>query len=218
RGLLIEGLLKTGFEDWSEWLPCDRAVAVPSERGGPAVPDTRGTAREAGWQWRIPRQNRTGNGYVYCSRFISDDEAAAVLLRNLDGPALAEPRFIRFLAGRRRKAWNKNVIAIGLSSGFLEPLESTSIHLIQSGIAKLLSLFPTRDCHPETAEQFNRVFAADVESIRDFLVMHYHRTAGRSEPMWEYCQHMPLPEGLVYKMAHFTHTGRIVLATDELFK
>ena len=155
---------------------------------------------------------------VYSSKFWSDEQAAQVLRSHLDSRALAEPRPIRFLAGRRRKAWHKNVVAIGLSSGFLEPLESTSIHLIQSGIAKLLSLFPTRDCYPETAAQFNRVFDADVESVRDFLVLHYHRSAGRSEPMWEYCQHMSLPDAVTDKMAHFTHTGRIVLATDELFK
>jgi tryptophan 7-halogenase len=218
RALLIEDTLHAGFDDWSHWLPCDRALAVPSERVQDPIPYTRSTAHAAGWQWRIPLQHRTGNGIVYSSRFWSDEQAADALKSRLDAPALAEPRPIRFLAGRRRRPWSKNVVAIGLSSGFLEPLESTSIHLIQSGIAKLLSLFPTRDCHPETAEQFNRVFAADVESIRDFLVMHYHRSAGRSEPMWEYCQHMSLPEGLAYKMAHFTHTGRIVLATDELFK
>jgi tryptophan halogenase len=193
-------------------------LAVPSERVQDPIPYTRSTAHAAGWQWRIPLQHRTGNGVVYSSRFWSDEQAAEALKSHLDAPALAPARPIRFLAGLRRRPWSKNVVAIGLSSGFLEPLESTSIHLIQSGIAKLLSLFPTRDCHSETAEQFNRVFAADVESIRDFLVMHYHRSAGRTEPMWEYCQHMPLPEGLAYKMAHFTHTGRIVLATDELFK
>jgi tryptophan halogenase len=218
RALLIEGTLHAGFDDWSHWLPCDRALAVPSERIQDPIPYTRSTAHAAGWQWRIPLQHRTGNGIVYSSKFCSDEQAADTLKSNLDARALAEPRPIRFLAGRRRRPWSKNVVAIGLSAGFLEPLESTSIHLIQSGIAKLLSLFPARDCHPETAEQFNRVFAADVESIRDFLVMHYHRTAGRSEPMWEYCQHMPLPEGLAYKMAHFTHTGRIVLTTDEIFK
>jgi tryptophan 7-halogenase len=218
RALLIEGTLHTGFEDWSHWLPCDRAQAIPTERIQEPIPYTRSTAHAAGWQWRIPLQHRTGNGIVYSSKFYSEEQAAETLRSNLDSPALAEPRLIRFLAGRRRKAWNKNVIAIGLSSGFLEPLESTSIHLIQSGIAKLLSLFPTRDCFPETAEQFNRVFDADVESVRDFLILHYHRTAGRSEPMWQHCQHMAIPDSLAYKMAHFTHTGRIVLATDELFK
>jgi tryptophan halogenase len=218
RALLIEGTLETGFEDWSHWLPCDRALAVPSERVRDPIPYTRSIAHAAGWQWRIPLQHRTGNGIVYSSNFCTDEAAAATLGAHLDGKPLADPRVIHFSAGRRRKAWNKNVIAIGLSSGFLEPLESTSIHLIQSGIAKFLSLFPTRDCHWETAEQFNRVFAADVESIRDFLVLHYHRSAGRAEPMWQYCQNMSLPDGVTYKSAHFTRTGRVVLAPDELFK
>jgi tryptophan halogenase len=218
RALLIEETLKTGFEDWSGWLPCDRALAVPSERVADPVPYTRSTAHAAGWQWRIPLQHRTGNGLVYSSAFLSDDEAAAILHARLDGKALADPRPIRFLAGMRRKAWNKNVVAIGLSSGFLEPLESTSIHLIQSGIAKLLALFPTRDCHPETAAQFNRVFAADVHTVRDFLVLHYHYSTGRHEPFWEHCRQAPLPEGLAYKVAHFTRTGRIVIEPEELFK
>jgi tryptophan halogenase len=218
RGLLIEGVLKTGFEDWSEWLPCDRAVAVPSQRVGPPVPYTRSTAREAGWQWRIPLQHRTGNGYVFCSKYISDDEAAAVLLRNLDGPALADPKLIPFRTGRRRKAWNKNVVAIGLSSGFLEPLESTSIHLIQSGIAKLLALFPNRDCDAYATEQYNRIVSEEIEGVRNFLVLHYHSTAGKVDPLWAQCKAMRLPEGLVYKEEHFARSGRIVLSSDELFK
>jgi tryptophan 7-halogenase len=217
RGLLIEGALGTGFEDWSHWLPCDRAVAVPCARTAAPVPYTRATARAAGWQWRIPLQHRTGNGYVYSSRFIGDDAAAAALLENLDGAALADPRLIRFRTGRRRLAWNKNVIAIGLSSGFLEPLESTSIHLIQSGIAKLLSLFPSRDCDPLTAEQYNRVVRAEMDGIRDFLVLHYHSTT-RDEPLWAHCREMPLPEELAYKERQFARSGRIVLATDELFR
>jgi tryptophan halogenase len=218
RAVLIEATLHTGFEDWSHWLPCDRALAVPSERVQDPIPYTRSIAHAAGWQWRIPLQHRTGNGMVYSSKFWTDEQAALTLRSHLDSPPLAEPRTIRFLAGRRRKAWHKNVVAIGLSSGFLEPLESTSIHLIQSAIAKLLSLFPTRDFHPETAEQFNRVFDADVAAVRDFLILHYHRTAGRSEPMWQHCQHMSIPESVANRMAHFTHTGRIVLTTDELFK
>ena len=218
RAVLIEGTLHTGFEDWSHWLPCDRALAVPTERVQDPIPYTRSIAHAAGWQWRIPLQHRTGNGMVYSSKFWTDEQAAAALHSSLDSQPLAEPRAIRFLAGRRRKAWHKNVVAIGLSSGFLEPLESTSIHLIQSGIAKLLSLFPTRDFHPETVEQFNRVFDADVEAVRDFLIFHYHRTAGRSEPMWEHCQHMSVPDSVASRMAHFAHTGRIVLTTDELFK
>jgi tryptophan halogenase len=218
RGLLIEGVLKAGFEDWSRWLPCDRALAVPSERLGPPAPYTRSTAREAGWQWRIPLQHRTGNGYVYCSRYISDDEAASVLLGNLEGRALSEPRLIRFTTGRRRKVWSKNVIAIGLSSGFLEPLESTSIHSIQSGIAKLLSLFPTRECDEYTAEQYNRLIADEFAGIRDFLTLHYHSTHGRTEPLWEYCRSMELPPSLVRKEELFRRSGRIVLSAEELFR
>jgi tryptophan halogenase len=217
RGLLIEGVLKTGFDDWSHWLPCDRAVAVPCEKVCPPIPYTRATAREAGWQWRIPLQHRTGNGYVYSSRFIGDDAATATLMENLDGAPLADPRVIKFHTGRRRRAWNKNVIAIGLSCGFLEPLESTSIHLIQSGIAKLLSLFPTRHCDTLTAEQYNRVFHAEIEGIKDFLVLHYHSTT-RNEPMWAYCRDMKLPDDLEYKERQFARTGRIVLSSDELFR
>jgi tryptophan halogenase len=163
-------------------------------------------------------QHRTGNGYVFRSEYISDDEAAAVLLSNLEGTAMAEPRFIPFKPGRRRKMWRKNVVAIGLSGGFLEPLESTSIHLIQSGIAKLLSLFPTRDCDPLTAEQYNRVTSEEIIGIRDFLLLHYHSTAEKPEPLWKHCRAMPLPESLIYKEEHFSRTGRIVLSSDELFK
>jgi tryptophan 7-halogenase len=217
RGLLIEGTLKTGFEDWSHWLPCDRAVAVPCAKMAPPLPYTRASAQAAGWQWRIPLQHRTGNGYVYSSRFLSDDDAAATLVSNLDGPALAEPKLIKFRTGRRHLAWNKNVVAIGPSSGFLEPLESTSIHLIQSGIAKLLSLFPTRECDPLTAEQYNRVVRTEMDGIRDFLVLHYHSTT-RPEPLWAYCRDVPLPEALEYKEKQFARSGRIMLSADELFR
>jgi tryptophan halogenase len=218
RGLLIEETLKTDYEDWTHWLPCDRALAVPCESVAPLTPFTRATAQKAGWQWRIPLQHRTGNGYVYSSQFINDDDAARDLLSRLDGKALADPRPLRFTTGRRRKVWNRNVIAIGLASGFLEPLESTSIHLIQSAIAKLLSLFPTRGCDPLVAEQFNRVYGEDVETVRDFLILHYHRTQGRDEPLWRHCQAMSLPDTLVYREEQFERTGRIVLKTDELFR
>ncbi|HZU51751.1 MAG TPA: tryptophan halogenase family protein [Sphingomicrobium sp.] len=218
RGLLIGQTLGSRYEDWSEWLPCDRAMAVPSENVSAPTPYTRSTADDAGWRWRIPLQHRTGNGYVYSSSLISDDEAAETLLANLEGRALAEPRPIRFKTGRRRDAWVKNVVAIGLSAGFLEPLESTSIHLIQSAIAKLLSLFPTRNCEPIVAEQFNRVLAQDYDSVRDFLVLHYHATKDRHQPLWEHCRQMRLPESLVYKEEQFRSTGRIVLGSDELFR
>jgi tryptophan halogenase len=219
RGLLIEQTLKTGLEDWSHWLPCDRAQAVPCARVEAPTPYTSVIGHEGGWRWRIPLQHRTGNGIVYSSQFLGDDEAAQVLMGALDGEPLDDPRLIRFQTGRRRKAWNKNVVAIGLSAGFLEPLESTSIHLIQSGIAKLLALFPSRDCEAVTAEQFNRVFSADMEVVKDFLVLHYHATAAeRTGALWAHCRHMSLPDELVYKEEHFRRTGRIVLGTDELFK
>lgn len=218
RALLIEGEMEAGYDDWSHWLPCDRAVAVPCARVAETTPYTRSTARAAGWQWRIPLQHRTGNGYVYASTFISDDEAAATLLANLDGDALAEPRFLRFKAGRRRRCWIGNVVAIGLSSGFLEPLESTSIHLIQSGIAKLLTLFPERDCDPALAARFDRVFAADMDDIKDFLILHYHATHDRHEPLWTQCRHMKLPDSLIEKEAHYRASGRLMIGPEELFR
>ena len=218
RALLIDGLMGGEFEDWSHWLPCDRAVAVPCARLSEITPFTRSTARAAGWQWRIPLQHRTGNGYVYASRFVSDDEATATLLGNLDGEALAEPRVLRFTAGTRRRAWIGNVVAIGLSSGFLEPLESTSIHLIQSGIAKLLSLFPDRDCDSALADRFNLLLNADMDTIKDFLILHYHATTGKSEPFWQERRAMPLPRSLSDREGHYRHSGRLMLAADELFR
>jgi tryptophan 7-halogenase len=218
RALLIEDTLKVGFENWSAFLPCDRAVAVPCALDGPPLPYTRSTARKAGWQWRIPLQHRIGNGYVYSSSFLSEDEATSTLMANLDGPALAEPRLIRFQTGRRRKMWEKNVVAIGLSGGFLEPLESTSIHLIQSGIAKLLALFPDKDMDANLATQFNAQFVRDMEGVRDFLTLHYHATTDKNEPLWDYCRHMPLPDSLIYKEAHFKRSGRVVIGSDDLFQ
>lgn len=217
RALLIDKTMGGDFEDWSHWLPCDRAAAVPSARNGAITPYTRSTAREAGWQWRIPLQHRTGNGYVFSSRFISEDEAIATLLANLDGAALAEPRVLRFLAGTRRRAWIGNVVALGLSSGFLEPLESTSIHLIQSGIAKLLTLFPDRDCDPALADRFNRLFNADMDVIKDFLILHYHATE-RTEPMWVERRAMALPDSLVAREAQYRRSGRLMLDAEELFR
>ena len=218
RAVLIGDAMASPFEDWSHWLPCDRAVAVPCARVAETTPYTRSTLRPAGWQWRIPLQHRTGNGYVYSSRFVSDDEAAATLLANLDGAALADPRLLRFTAGFRRETWVKNVVAIGLSSGFLEPLESTSIHLIQSGIAKLISLFPDRDCDPVLARRFNRLFGADMDNIKDFLILHYHATRGHDAPLWNYTRTMALPDSLVEKETHYRRSGRVVIDSDELFR
>jgi tryptophan halogenase len=217
RGLLIEQTLHAGFEDWSKWLPCDRALAVPCESSGDAQPLTRSTARAAGWQWRIPLQHRTGNGYVYSSAHISEDEAAATLMASLDAPALADPRPLRFLAGHRRKAWVKNVVALGLAGGFLEPLESTSIHLVQSGIARLMTLFPTRRFDPLETERFNAQTEREYVDIRDFLVLHFKATERDDSPFWDYCRTLEPPEGLAYKLDMFRRNGRIFRENNELF-
>ena len=217
RGLLIEQTLKTGYVDWSHWLPCDRALAVPSAGVAPITPYTRATARSAGWQWRIPLQHRVGNGYVYASRFLSDDEAAATLLANLDGKALAQPRPLRFTTGMRRKFWHKNVVALGLASGFLEPLESTSIYLAQSGITRLLSLFPQGDMNPMLVERYNRESAFEYERVRDFLILHYHATQRDDSPFWNYCRTMPIPDSLQEAIALFREDGRYFRNGEDFF-
>lgn len=217
RGLLIEGALKTGYEDWTHWLLCDRAVAMPCENAGEPTPYTRSTAREAGWQWRIPLQHRTGNGYVYCSQFLDDDKAADLLASRLDGKALGDPRPLRFTTGRRKRHWNKNVVAVGLSSGFLEPLESTSIHLIQANISKLIALFPDRDFDPATIDEFNRIAITETERIRDFIILHYKLTARDDTELWRYCRDMEVPETLQLKIDHFRRYGRLVAREMDLF-
>ncbi|MBR2173446.1 MAG: tryptophan 7-halogenase [Sphingopyxis sp.] len=217
RALLIEEALETGFEDWTHWLPCDRAIAVPSENAGPARPYTQAIAHKAGWQWRIPLQHRTGNGHVFCSDFISEDEATAVLLANIEGRPLAEPRTLRFRTGMRRKAWNGNVVALGLASGFLEPLESTSIHLIQNGIAKLLAHFPDRDFDAANIDAYNRRVRFDYERIRDFVILHYHANQRTDAPFWIRCREMGIPETLARKIELFKSQGQIVREGDELF-
>ncbi|MBO9623785.1 MAG: tryptophan 7-halogenase [Sphingomonas sp.] len=216
RGLLIEEALHTGYEEWSHWLPCDRAVAVPSANVGEPTPYTRATAREAGWQWRIPLQHRTGNGYVYSSAHLSDDEAAATLLANLDGPALADPRHLRFTTGRRKLSWNRNCVALGLSSGFLEPLESTSIHLIQAGITRLLALLPDRGWGDAERDTYNDLMRRQYEQVRDFVILHYKANARPGE-LWRHVREMEVPESLTRRMALFRNRGRIFRHDDELF-
>ncbi|MFG6461693.1 tryptophan halogenase family protein [Roseateles sp. DXS20W] len=217
RGVLIEQALETGYVDWSHWLPCDRALAVPSAGVDPITPYTRSTARAAGWQWRIPLQHRVGNGYVYSSQFTSDDAAAQTLMANLDGQPLAAPRQLRFTTGMRRKFWNRNVVALGLAAGFLEPLESTSIYLAQSGITRLLSLFPRRDFNPLLAQRFNRESEFEYERIRDFLVLHYHATERDDTPFWDYCRTMTVPDSLAEAMALFRSDGRYFRNGDDFF-
>ncbi len=218
RGVLIEGALQTGYEDWTHRLPCDRAVALGCTHTAEWPPHTRATAHSAGWQWRIPLQHRMGNGHVYCSQYISDDEATQVLLEHLEGEALGEPRLLRFAAGRRKQFWNRNCVVIGLAAGFMEPLESTSIHLIQSAVTRLLALFPDRDFDPLTAQEFNRITTAEYERVRDFLILHYHATQRDDAPLWRYTRNMAIPDTLQYKIDHFRHNGRIVADELELFR
>jgi len=217
RGLLIEDTLKTGFEDWSHWLPCDRAVAVPCASAPALTPYTRATAHSAGWQWRIPLQHRIGNGHVFCSEFMSQDEATGILLANLDGKPLAEPRLLKFVAGARKLGWNKNVVAIGLASGFLEPLESTSIHMVQSAIARLLEFFPDREFSAVDVKEYNRQTRFEIERIRDFIIMHYKLTTRDDSPFWQACAAMAIPDTLTEKLELFKSHGRVVRRENELF-
>ena len=216
RSLLLGQALGVGFEDWSHWLPCDRAIAVQSERSEPLTPYTRTIAQPAGWQWRIPLQHRTGNGHVYSSAMMADEDAERILLETLDAPPTTTPHKLRFTAGRRSKAWEANVIAIGLSSGFLEPLESTSIHLMQHGIQKLLGLFPSRGINPVERGEYNRRMVASYEPVRDFIILHYIAN-NRSEPFWRQLREMPLPDTLRHKIELFREHGRVFRYNDELF-
>ena len=217
RGVLIEQALETGYDDWSHWLPCNRAVAVPCEAKGPLLPYTRATARTAGWQWRIPLQHRTGNGHVYWNEFISDDEAIQQLLDTLEGPALAEPNQLFFKTGRRKKFWNKNVVCIGLSGGFLEPLESTSIHLIQEGITSLIELLPDTDFNPLDADEYNERMGLNFERVRDFLLLHYIATQRDDSEMWRYFQNMTLPDSLQEKLNAWNTRGYVIKYEHGVF-
>jgi tryptophan 7-halogenase len=217
RGLLIEEALQTGYEDWTQWLPADRAIAVPTALTGAPDPYTRATAHASGWQWRIPLQHRMGNGIVYSSAFSSDDEAEATLLANLEGKTLADPRRIRFTTGRRKLSWNRNVIAMGLSSGFIEPLESTSIHLIQAAIAKLIALFPDKRFNPVERDEFNDQMRDLYEDVRDFVVLHYKATRRTDSAFWDHCRTMEIPATLQRKIDLFRAKGRLFREGRELF-
>ena len=217
RGLLIEDKLGTGYEDWSRWLPCDRAAAVPCALPGPPDPYTRSTARTAGWQWRIPLQHRMGNGLVYSSAHLEREDAEAFLLANLEGEPLAQVRHLSFTAGRRKLAWNANVVSLGLSTGFIEPLESTSIHLIQSGIAKLLALFPDRRFKSAERDEYNRQVQDVFEDVRDFIILHYKATRRDDSEFWNYCRTMDLPDKLASKLELWRSKGRLFRDGQELF-
>ena len=217
KGLLIEETLQTGYLDWTHWLPCDRAIAVPCGSASSLTPYTRSTAHEAGWQWRIPLQHRTGNGHVYCSQYMSEDEATNKLLQTLDGKPLADPRQIKFKTGMRKKAWNKNVVAIGLSSGFLEPLESTSIHLIQSTISQLIEFFPHAGFDSIEIDEFNRQHEFHFERIRDFIILHYHVNQRTDSEFWKACANMAIPDTLRHKLDIYKASGRVQRVDGELF-
>ena len=217
RALLIGKALRIKYEDWSQWLPCDRAVAVPTRNTTPPVPYTRAIAREAGWQWHIPLQHRSGNGYVYCSQTISDDEAIAKLVSRVDGEMIDSPRLLRFRTGRRKKFWHKNCLALGLSSGFMEPLESTAIHLIQTGIAKFMALLPEKNINQVEIDEYNRMMGDTCEQVRDFLVLHYKANERDDSDLWKYCREMDVTPALKRKLDLFSGRGRCFRYEDELF-
>jgi len=217
RGLLIEQTLATGWEDWSHWLRSDRAIAVQTESTGEIAPYTRSTARRAGWQWKIPLQHRVGNGLVYCSDYMDEDAATRTLLDNLEGQPITEPRPIRFTTGRRLKQWNGNCVALGLASGFLEPLESTSIHLIQNSIIRLIKMFPRRCIDPATVAQYNREVRTEIEYIRDFIILHYHANRRNDSPYWTDCREMPVPDSLRHRIDLFSRSGVVFREAGELF-
>ncbi|MBT8099611.1 MAG: tryptophan 7-halogenase, partial [Gammaproteobacteria bacterium] len=217
RGLLIEQALETGWEDWGHWLRNDRAIAVQTESIAPPAPYTRAVARSCGWQWKIPLQNRVGNGLVFSSSYMSEDEAQQTLLNNLEGKLINEPRTIRFNTGRRLKQWHKNCVALGLASGFLEPLESTSIHLIQNSIIRLVKLFPARGIEEAEVDQFNWEVRQEIEYIRDFIIAHYHVTQRTDTPYWNDCREMEVPDTLAHKLRLFKAGGKIFRDNNELF-
>ncbi len=216
RAVLL-GAVNAPWEDWTPWLPCDRALAVPSARAADFSPYTRSTAQTAGWTWRIPLQHRTGNGYVYASAFTSDDQAHDTLMQAIDGRPAAEPRLLRFAAGRRTVSWSRNVIGIGLASGFLEPLESTSIYLIQQAVIALAELMPKAHPDPRLTAEFNRRVGAEYDRVRDFLILHYHANSRHGEPLWDHCRAMAIPDSLAHKIELFRGRGYVPVYRDGLF-
>lgn len=219
HGLLIEKTLATGYEEWTKFLPCNRAIALPCDRedGSGPLPYTRSTAHSAGWQWQIPLQHRNGNGHVYSSEFMSDEEALDILVKNIVGKPGAEPNRVRFTAGKRNKFWNKNVVAIGLSAGFVEPLESTAIHLIYTSINKLIALLSLDGISQYQEDTYNRLTEKEYNRIRDFIILHYKATKRNDSPFWDYCRNMEIPDSLAEKMELFRHNGQIFREEDELF-
>jgi tryptophan halogenase len=216
-GLLINKTLNTEYEDWTEFLPCDSAVAVQTGSIEEPIPYTRSIAREAGWQWRIPLQHRVGNGMVFCSKHLSDDQAIQTLLNNVEGEVLTKPRIIKFTTGQRKQHWNKNCVALGLAAGFLEPLESTSIHLIQRGIIRLLQMFPTHGINQSDADEFNAQMKEEFLFVRDFIVLHYHVTERDDTPFWRQCRDMKIPETLQHRIDLFKDSGRIFQKDNDIF-
>ena len=217
RGLLIEGALHAGFDDWTHWLPCDSAIALQTASVAPPAPYTRAIAHDAGWQWRIPLQHRVGNGIVYCSRYLGHDEALERLLGNVEGEVLTEPNRLRFVTGARRRQWHRNCIAVGLSGGFMEPLEATSIHLIQRAVLRLIRMLPAGPVSPRDVAEFNDQQMQDMVQIRDFLILHYKVTDRRDSPFWRQCAAMPVPDTLQQKIELFRETGRVFRKNEELF-
>ncbi|MYG13977.1 MAG: tryptophan 7-halogenase [Gammaproteobacteria bacterium] len=217
RGLLIEQTLQAGYDDWRHWLPCDSAVAVQTESVRPPIPYTRAIAREAGWQWRIPLQHRVGNGVVFSAEHWSDDEAVERLLGKVQGRVLTEPRVIKFKTGSRRRHWHKNCVAMGLSSGFIEPLESTSIHLIQRAIIRLMQMFPYDGIRQPDVDEFNNQMRFEIDNVRDFIVLHYHVTERTDTPFWRHCRGMDIPDSLRHRIELFKQAGRVFKVPTELF-
>ena len=217
RGLLISQTLGVGYHDWKHWLPCDSAVAVQTESMGPPIPYTRSIAREAGWQWRIPLQHRVGNGLVFSSDHWSDDEAIDILRKNIEGEPLTEPRVLKFNTGQRHKHWHLNCVSMGLSSGFIEPLESTSIHLIERSIIRLMQLFPYAGIREPDIDEFNTQMSEEIEHIRDFIILHYHVTERTDSAFWRECRSMDIPDSLKHRIELFKQTGRVFKVPGELF-